>query len=61
MERIYTVLINGKLSVRDSAVKTYKTRERAEKENQRYVKGGWNVQICEYTLVNISKVEEATK
>jgi hypothetical protein len=61
MENLYTVLINGNPYLKDSAVRTYKTRERAEKENQRYVKGGWNVQICEYALVNISKVEEATK
>jgi hypothetical protein len=56
---IYTVLINGNPYLKDSAVRTYKTRERAVKETLRFVKRGSTVQICEYLLVGMSDVLEA--
>lgn len=56
---IYTVLINGSPYLKDSAVRTYKTRERAVKETLRFVKRGSTVQICEYLLVGMSDVLEA--
>ena len=58
---MYTVLINGNPYLKDSAVRTYKTRERAVKETLRFVKSGSTVQICEYLLVGMADIAEVKK
>jgi hypothetical protein len=58
-EYIYTDLINGNPYLKDSAIRTYKSRERAVKETLRFVKSGSAVQVCEYLLVGMSDVVEA--
>ena len=60
-EYIYTVLINGNPYLKDSTVRTYKTRERAVKETLRFVKSGSTVQICEFMLVDMVDVTEAER
>jgi hypothetical protein len=61
MEYLYTVLINGNPYLKDSAVRTYRTRERAVKETLRFVKSGCEVRICEYLLVGMSDVKEVAR
>jgi hypothetical protein len=60
-EYIYTVLINGNPYLKDSAVRTYKTHERAVKETLRFVESGSNVQICEFILVGISDIQKVSE
>ncbi|MEH7246506.1 hypothetical protein V7114_06875 [Neobacillus niacini] len=61
MDSIYIVLINGKPYRKDSAIRTYKTRERAEKESQRYVKHGYTVLVGEFALVNTTEVKAVSE
>ena len=58
MKDMYVVLINGVPRKKESAIRTYKTRERAEKESQWFVKHGYKVQVAEFSIVNITDVEE---
>ena len=60
-EYLYTVLINGSPYLKDSGIRTYKTRERAVKETLRFVKSGSTVQICEFMLVDMVDVTEAER
>lgn len=57
---IFVVLLNGKPYYKDSAIRTYKTRERAEKETQRFVRLGYKVEIGELTLTNISDISKGS-
>jgi hypothetical protein len=57
MDSIYIVLINGKPYRKDSAIRTYKTRERAEKESQWYAKRDYTVLVGEFALVNTTEVK----
>jgi hypothetical protein len=60
-EYLYTVLINGSPYLKDSALRTYKTRDRAVKETARFVRSGCTVEICEYLLVGMADVVEVTE
>ncbi|MGC4375778.1 hypothetical protein WD019_02385 [Fictibacillus sp. Mic-4] len=59
IEKLFIVTINGDLYLRDSSIRTYKSRERAEKESLRFVRNGLKVEIGELTLTNVTEVKEA--
>jgi hypothetical protein len=53
-EEIYVIIKNGRLFRKDTAIRTYKTRERAKKEAQWYVERG---DKCEVALLSVIKIE----
>jgi hypothetical protein len=61
MERIFIVFINGKPYLKDSAIRTYKTRERAEKETMRFARGENTVLVGEFALVTTTEVKQASE
>lgn len=55
-EDIYVILIDGRPYRKDGAIRTYKTRERAEKEAQK-ITGYWSYRDCAFDVARFSVVE----
>jgi hypothetical protein len=58
IDKIFVVVVNGQVRRKDSAIRTYKTRESAEKNNRRFLKYGWKIEVAELSLTNITEVKE---
>lgn len=67
MDAIYVILIDGRPHMKDNAIRTYKTRERAMKEARvlvDYVKRGyssWIGRCIETAVFGATKYEEVTQ
>jgi hypothetical protein len=53
LDKLYVVYLQGRLSMRDSSIKTYRTIEAARANNQRWVDNGWKVEIVEFSRGNV--------
>lgn len=56
IERIFVAVINGNIYRKDSAIRTYLTRERAEKETARFSRSGAEVYIGEFALTDLREI-----
>jgi galactokinase len=57
-EKIFVIFLNGKVHRKDTAIRTYKTRERAIKEAKWFVERGYKAHVGEFTAINIEEVKE---
>jgi hypothetical protein len=55
-EKVFVVLVNGYFYRKDTAIRTYKTRERAVKESEWFVRHGNKVAIGEISVIDIEEV-----
>jgi hypothetical protein len=55
-EKIFVIFINGRVYRKDTAIRTYKTRERAEKEAEWFVERGDIAEVGEFTAINVERV-----
>lgn len=59
LEEIYVVLVDGKVRKADrGGIRTYKTQERAIKENEWFVKRGKHVQVAKFTVTDVQEVTQ---
>lgn len=57
IDKIYVVFADGHIRRKDSVIRTYKTRESAEKYSLRLAELGSKIEVAEFSLTNVTEVK----
>jgi hypothetical protein len=55
-EKIFVIFINGSVYRKDSAIRTYKTRERAEREAKWFVDRDYIVEVGKFSAIDVERL-----